>query len=257
MADHALSASYAAPRRALLASLVAAAAWPRRAGAEWLRDEVVVYADPALRPVLDAIAAHYPATLRVFCAAPRQMLGLLAHGTQDDVLISETRFVVQAQGSGLAAPGMHLLWRNRLALAGRGPAAGTAPFSAAGLAAALGDGKLAVPDPGPAVSVDGMAVLDRLGLTAAFAGRIQGAASSADALGMLHTGDAVMALCHVTEIIADNRVHIAMCVPPTAYDPIEYAAVLTKAAWSRHQDALITALPQAPEARRFGLETLA
>ena len=236
---------------------MAAAAWPLRAGAEWLRDEVVVYADPALRPVLGAIAARYPATLRVFCAAPVQMLGLLAHGTQDDVLISETRFVVQAQGAGLAAPGVHRLWRNQLALAGRGPGTGTAPFSGAGLAAALGDGKLAVPDPGPAASVDGMAVLDRLGLTAALAGRIQGAASTTDALGMLHTGDAVMALCHVTEIMADSRVHMAMRVPQTAYDPIEYVAVLTKAAWSRHQDGLIAALPQAPEAGRFGLETLA
>jgi len=236
---------------------MAAAAWPRRASAEWLRDEVVVYADPALRPVLGAIAARYPATLRVFCAAPAQMLGLLAHGTQDDVLISETRFVVQAQGAGLAAPGVHLLWRNQLALAGRGPVSDTAPFSAAGLLAALGNGKLAVPDPRPSANLDGMAVLDRLGLTAALAGRIQGAASTTDALGMLHTGDAVMALCHVTEIMADSGVHIAMRVPQTAYDPIEYAAVLTKTAWSRHQAGLIAALPQAPEAGRFGLEALA
>ncbi len=80
-----------------------AALRPHRARAEWLRDEIVVYANAALRPVLAAIARRYPAQLRVFCAAPRQLLGWLAHGTQDDVPIAQASVISAAQRLALVA----------------------------------------------------------------------------------------------------------------------------------------------------------
>jgi len=232
------------------------------ASAEWLRDEVVVYCDPVLRPVLGAIAARFNQlqgiTLRIFCAAPGQMLGLLAHGTQDDVLITLSPFMRQGEQSGLVAPGK-LLWRNRLVFAGAGENQQAAAFDAAAFRAMLGGGILAVPDATPAATVDGQAVLRRLGLTGALDGRVQGAATTGDALDMVRQGAAAMALCHISEVANAGGLCAAVLVPDQAYDPIVHEVALSQKAWSRNQDKLLAYLAGAggEQASSFGLAVLA
>ncbi len=252
----------ALPRRRLLAAAGLAAMLPAAASAEWLRDEIVVYCDPALRPVLDAVAARFrrahAITLRIFCAAPGQMLGLLAHGTQDDVLITLAPFMRQGEQSGLVAQGKPL-WRNRLVFAARSAQGPGAPFDAAALTARLADGKLAVPDPTPAAAVDGASVLQRLGLGDRLAGRVQGAVDTGDALAMLRRGDVAMALCHISQVAGATDIGAAMLVPESAHDPITYDVALTKSAWSRNQDKLLADLagPAREDAAAFGLAVLA
>lgn len=250
------------PRRGFLAAIGLAAMLPEAASAEWLRDEIVVYGDPALRPVLDAVAARFrrehAISVRIFCAAPGQMLGLLAHGTQDDVLITLAPFMRQGENSGLVVTGKPL-WRNRLVFAARGGPGPEAAFDAAALSARLGGGKIAVPDATPAASVDGASVLQRLGLKDQWAGRVQGAVDTGDGLAMLRRGDVAMALCHISEVAGLIDVGAAMLVPETAHDPIEYDVALSKSAWSRNQDKLLADLAGSAraDAAAFGLAVLA
>jgi hypothetical protein len=255
-------------RRALvLAPGVLAALAPAAARAEWLRDGIVVYAEPALRPVLSALSSAYrrahPGLPALFTAPPGQMLGLLAHGTQADILITQTGFMDRAVAGGLVADARRTLWRNRLVIAGRGDASGggrgdasgTAPFSAAGLLAALNGGVLAVPDATDASAVDGPALVRALGVNA----RIQGTASTGDALDMVRQGTAALAVCHRTELMAARGVVPVMTLPDASYPQIVYQAALTKTAWSRFQDDLLAYLagPAAPAARDAGLEVVA
>ena len=231
---------------------------PAAARAEWLRDQVVVYCEPALRPVLDAVAADFKRsagiTLRIFCAPPGQMLGLLAHGTQDDVLITQAPFMRQGEQSGLVTGGQPL-WRNRLVFAAAGTGAPAAPFDAATLATLVGGGMIAVPDATPASSMDGPAVLQRLGLADKLGGRVQGSANTGDALGMLRRGEAALALCHISEVARAADVRAAMQVPDASYDPIAYEVALSKSAWIRNQDKFLAYLagPARQTASGFGL----
>lgn len=225
-------------RRGLLMGLPAViAASP--AWAEWLRDGIVVYADPALRPVLAVLfedfRRHHPGLPRVFAAAPTQMLGLLAHGTQADILLTQTAYMDQAQAASLIVPARRTLWRNRLVLAGRKGAFPAQAFAADALARIVGGGAIAAPDATSAASVDGMAALQSLGVTA----KLQGTADTGDGLDMLRAGTVALALCHASELAAQGWASLVMALPDASYPPIIYQAALTTSAWSRHQQALL------------------
>lgn len=226
---------------------------PRLARAEWLRDEIVVYAEPPLRGVLAAMAAGFRAArVRTFCAAPGQMLALLAHNTQDDILIAQSAAMAQAAASSLTTAPGHALWRNRLVFAAAGAGPAPADFTPAALAGA----RLALPDPSDASTVDGPGLLKTL--NAAAAGTL-GAFNTEDAVAALKRGDASLALCHASEVAADPALRLAMRVPDAAYAPITYAAALSAHAWSRYQDPFLAYLagPAAATARGLGLEVLA
>jgi hypothetical protein len=241
-------------RRTLLLAPLAAAATPARA--EWLRDGIVLYAEPALLPVLDALDGAYrrtrPGAPVIFTAPPGQLLGLLAHDTQADILIVQRQYMETAQVASLVKAPIPGIWRNRLVVVGpRGVP--DRPFSAAALAQALAGGILAVPDASDASAIDGPALLQRLDLPAGI--RVQGTAGTRDALDMVHLGTAALAICHETERLADPGLSRAMALPDSAYPPITYQAALTTRAWSRYQDALLAYItgPGAPIARAAGL----
>lgn len=235
------------------ASFATSPAW-----AEWLRDDIVVYIEPPLRAPMAAFGAAFqrihPGTPRVFAAPPVQMLGLLAHGTQADLLITQTHFMDQASQSGLVVPERRTLWRNRLVVAGRAARAPVQSFDAGALRAALGGGALAVPDATNASTVDGPALLRALGLHVP----VQGTASTGDALDMVRAGTTSLAICHSSELPAESGLVAVMALPDAAYPPIIYQAALTKTAWSRNQMALLDDLSgTAPRAHDLGLEPVA
>jgi molybdate transport system substrate-binding protein len=249
-----------ARRRFLLAPFgvaVAAASGPARA--EWLRDGIVIYADPELRPVLTELDAQYqrsnPGSPTVFSAPPGQLLGLLAHDTQNDVLLTQSAFMDRAVAQKLVQDVRHTLWRNRLVVAGRAGAATLGDFRADALKAALKGGVLAVPDASDASAVDGPALLEKLGLSV----RVQGAVSTGDGLDMLRGGHVALAVCHATELTADPGLVRVMALPDEAYPPIVYQAALTAKAWSRYQSPWLAYLSggAAALARQSGLEVLA
>ena len=217
-----------------LAAFDASPAW-----AEWLRDGIVIYAEPALQPPLAALNARFmrqhPGTPQVFTAPPTQMLSLLAHGTQADILITQTGFMDRALAAGLVAPAPHTLWRNRLVLAAKAGTAAPQTFSPDAVRALLGGGALAVPDATQASTVDGPALVAALGLSE----HVQGAVDTADALAMVRAGAAALAVCHASEIAGNGAFAQIMALPESAYPAIIYQAALTKSAWSRNQMALL------------------
>ena len=256
-------ASHRIGRRCAIGAAGALALLPGLARAEWLRDEIVVYADPALRPVMSALGGQFRAArgvrVRTFCAAPGQMLGLLAHGTQDDVLITQAGPMTEAAQRGLVSGAPRRLWRNRLVFAARGDGTRDATFDARSLAAALGGGRLALPDASDACTIDGPALMAKLNATDKLSGRLLGAADTEDAVATLQRGEATLALCHASEVVTDAGLRIAMRVPDDAYDPIEYTAALSHAAWSRYQDPFMAWLggDAARAVPALGLEVLA
>lgn len=255
-------------RRRDFARLAAmAAAMPMLARAaradEWLHDQVVVYADHALRPVLTRfggdIAREHGVKLRLFTASPGQSIGLLAHNTQGDLLLTLTGFMDRAAEAGVIGAGRKKLWRNSLVFAARGQGGAAAPADPASLEAALAGGRLAVTDPTTAATFDGFAVLDKLGVRDKLGARVQGAANTPDALGMLRDGAVALALVHASEAMGSPEFRVALTVPATAHEPIEYEVALAKKAWSRNQDKFIAWLGAegATIARAHGLEVLA
>jgi hypothetical protein len=187
------------------------------------------------------------------------MLGLLAHGTQDDVLITQTAPMTEAAQRGLVSGAPRKLWRNRLVFAARGDGPRDAAFDAGALAAALGDGRLALPDASDACTIDGPALMAKLNATDKLSGRLLGAADTEDAVATLQRGEASLALCHTSQVATAPGLRVAMRVPDDAYDPIAYAAALSHAAWSRYQDPFMAwlAADAAHAVPALGLEVLA
>jgi len=217
--------------------LIAAAALPLAAHAEWLRHDVVVYCDPTLHPLLSALGVRFGA-VRVFAAPPLQMLALLARATQDDVLITLAPVMDRAVALGLASEARRRLWSNRLVVASTGAARPVA-FSRDALMRLLEGGRFARPDASDASSVDGGAVLARLGVAEGLADRTLGAADTGDVAFMLRSGSARLGLLYATDLAGDPALHEALPVPQDIYDPILYDVALTKSAWSsRRQDFL-------------------
>lgn len=253
-------------RRRVVAGLslaaTAIATGTARASTPWLRDQVVVYADPTLKPLLTTLAEDFAhltgAKLYVFAAPPRQMLELLAHNTQCDILITGPKFLNEAQYRGLVKGEILPLWRNRLVFAARQSSKPAAPFDKSSLLQALADNRLALPDPVPGSTVDGPSVLTRLGLDLP-PHQIIGAPNAEMAADMVLDGTARLALVQATEIPPRPALQTAFTVPSDAYEDIQYGAVLTKSAWSRNQQKCLTFLHSAASlrtARAAGLEDL-
>lgn len=246
-------------RRALLAAALAA---PALARAEpWLRDQLVIYAEPTLLPVLRRLGARFTAQgagpVYVFVQPTAQNIALLAHAVQDDLLIGLAALAPEAARQKLIAPPGPPIWRNRLVLAARGSGPAR-DFDADAARAMLGGGVLAATDPSEASSLDGRAVIDRLGLATELGPRLAGAARTEDVADMLRSGEAALGLLHATDIAPG--LYAALRVPDPAYPPIAYCAAKSRAAWSRNSDRFLAYLATGEArdaARAAGLEVLA
>jgi hypothetical protein len=163
-----------------------------------------------------------------------------------------------AAQAGLVSGPRARLWRNRLVFAARGAGPAARDFDVAALTGAVGSGRLAVPDPTDASTIDGPALLHRLGVGDALANRVLGAADSEDAVATLRRGEASVALCHASEVGADPGLRVLMRIPDDSSGPIIYEAALSHAAWSRYNAPFMAFLSAgaAPEAARHGLEVL-
>jgi ABC-type molybdate transport system substrate-binding protein len=220
----------------------------------WLRSYVVIYCDPTLKPVLrrvgEGFTAKTGAPVSVFAGPPSVNLGLLAHATQNDLLISTAETTRAAAAAGVLAPGPvgTPLWHNRLVIAGaRGDAAGLSTIDAPALVSRLGDGKFALTDATPAATIDGPAIIGALGLTAALADRIVPAVSTDEIGFLIHSGAARLGLCHRTDVRTDAGLAEVAAVPDAGYPPISYCVSRTAKAWSAIIDAFEAYL-SSPEA---------
>jgi molybdate transport system substrate-binding protein len=225
--------------------------WPVPASAA--APDVIVYGDPALRHALLDVAARFTAQtgvpVHVFAAPPTLILAQLRHEVWNDVVVTETSWMDQAEQAAVIEPGTRTgAWRNTLVLA-RAPGA-----EATGAAGATET--LAITDPTPAATIDGPAVLAALGLHPA---HVQGAANTAEVAFLVNTGVAGQGLVHLTDVRADPKLSVAAPVAPTAYAPIVYAAAISTVTHSPNAHAFLDYLhsPAAAEVLRAdGLETV-
>lgn len=234
--------------------MAASGAVAKSRAAPWLRKYVVVYCDPTLKPVLRAAAAGFGAPVILFAAPPALSIGLLAHGTQDDLLITTPAMAAQAASAGVLAGGdTPPRWRNHLVLAGlRGQGGRLAGLDAAAVLARLGDGRFALSDASPAATIDGPAVIDALGLTGALAGRTVPAVDTGEVGPLLRSGAARIGLCHRTDVRADDGIEEIAALPDASYPPIAYCVRRTRHAWSMNMDAFETYLASPDGAARLG-----
>jgi len=126
------------------------------------------------------------------------------------------------------------------------------------LAAALGDGRLAVGDPDhvPA-GIYAKAALQKLGVWGEIEPRLARAASVRAALLFVERGDCPFGIVYRTDALADSKVRLVATFPAGSHPPILYPAALVA---GRHKSEGVEFLHflQSPEAaavfRRFGFE---
>lgn len=229
-------------------SLLALLLWllARPAGAQV--PDVVVYCDPtlsyAIRDVGALVTARTSAPVHVFSAPPALMLAQLARQVQNDVVVTGSAWLDQAEREGLIQPATRTgTWRDTLVIAR--PAAGAAE-----------NGVFALTDPTPAATIDGPAVLAALHLSPA---HVQGMADTGGVAFLLRNGGAWRGLLHRTDVRADPALAEVQPVASDAYQPIVYGAALSSMASSPNAQAFLDALRSPEGAKRLqadGLEAV-
>ncbi len=208
-----------------ICAVAALAAWcgaaPARAGFISAPD-VVLYCNPDIAHACEAVGAEFRARtgvpVRVLSAPAVQQLALIERGTRSDVLMTLAPQMDLAAARHLLDPqNRYGAWRDALVLGGRGLPTATQPLAADAEAALQGTGKLALVDPTEAGSLDGPALIERLGWHPA---ATAGAADGREVAWML-------SLQVVAPIAAD------------AYAPIVYSAAVTHSALSRYAAAFL------------------
>jgi molybdate transport system substrate-binding protein len=213
--------------------------------------DVIVYADQTLARALSDVGARFTAQtgvpVHVFSASPAVILAQLRHEVWNDVVVTRSPWMDQAEQAGVITPGTRIgTWRTTLVMARAATAPGDAP----------GNDTVAVPDPTPAATFDGPAVLAALGLHPA---HVQGVANTTEVAFLLDTGAAVQGLVHLTDVRADPKLTVATPVAAAAYPPIFYAAAISTLTHSPNARAFLDYLhsPAATETLQAdGLETM-
>lgn len=209
--------------------------------------DLAVTCDTAATPAVNAAAEAYRRAtgvrVRIFPTAPGLVLPQIEREIQNDIIITQLATIDAAEKEGLLKPGRRAgPWRNPLVTV-----ATTQPGSL--------EGSFAVPDPSPASDIDGIAILQHLGVTP---GKIVGVIDSNAVVWTLAHGGARQGLLHQTEVGDDDRLSVVAPVPDDAWPPIVYAAAVTTLA-RRGDPAAFIAFLDSPEGqialRSAGLET--
>lgn len=214
--------------RALIAAmLLAVLMLPGTAAAE----QVTLFAAASLKTALDDLAARYMAgtgtRVLVSTAASSALARQIEAGAPADIFISADRDWMdhlQAQGLIRAGSRRDLLGSRLVLVAARG----REPVPVEGLAAALGDSRLAVADTGsvPAGRY-AKAALQSLGQWDALSGRLAQAENVRAALALVARGEAPYGIVYATDAAAEPGVTVAAAFPASSHPPIVYPAALT------------------------------
>lgn len=216
----------ASGRAALAALLLLAAPWAVQARAESL----LVFAASSLRGPLDEVGRAYESAsgsrVRISYAASSALARQLEAGAPAQLFISaDPQWMGYVESRGLlAGPSVPVLANALVLVAPRdaGPTLGIAPGFA--LAAALGDGRLALADP-KAVPAGRYArsALEALGVWPQVEMRLAPAANVRAALALVVRGEAPLGIVYRTDALAEPAVRIVGTFPASSHRPIVYA----------------------------------
>ena len=225
-------------RRALLWGLVALAAASFATSVRAQPRPLLVFAAASLKTALDAIAVEWHRetgkAVTISYAASSTLAKQIENGAPAELFISaDEDWMDYLQQRKLIDPKTRIdLLGNRLVLiAPRDSAARVTIAPGFPLAALIGDGRLAMADPGavPAGRY-AKAALDALGVWPALTGRIAAAENVRAALLLVARGEAPLGIVYQTDAAADPAVRIVGSFPPESHPPIVYPMALTSAA---------------------------
>lgn len=220
------SRGLASGRAALAALLLAAAQCAVQARAESL----LIFAAASLGGPLDEAARAYESAagtrVRISFAASSALARQIEAGAPAHLFISaDLQWMQRVEARGLlAGPSVNLLANTLVLVApnGRVPTLRIAPGFA--LAAALGDGRLALANP-KAVPAGRYArsALETLGVWRQVEGRLAPAADVRAALALVARGEAPLGIVYRTDALAEPAVRIVDTFPAASHPPIVYA----------------------------------
>ena len=214
--------------------------------------DVTISCDPTLQSAVKRVGARFTAEtgapVHVFSAPPPLLVAQLERDVQIDILLTLAETLDDAARRGVVQPTTRVAgWRNRLVVASLAEHAPSPALSdVSGVADLLGSGRFAVTDPTIAATIDGPAVLDRLGLRTKLAERLIGAANSDEVVFLLTSRTARFGLVHVTDVRADPRLQVVAMVPLSAHAPIVYAAAATSVMKSPNTENFLHFLVSGP-----------
>jgi len=223
-------------RRLVLALFVAAlSTLPARAD----EPPILVFAAASLKNALDDAAAAYPvAKVKIAYAASGPLARQIEAGAPAGLFISaDEDWMDELAAKDLIEPGSRIdLLGNKLVLIA--PTASPVHFALgkdAGLAAALGDGRLAIGDPQsvPAGKY-AQTALEKLGLWAEVEPRLARAESVRAALVLVDRSEAPLGIVYQTDAAADTGVRIVDNFPADSHKPMPARDFLT---WLRSPQA--------------------
>lgn len=234
--------------RAALAALFLLAAVQARA------ESLLVFAASSLRGPLDEATRAYESAsgmrVRVSYAASSALARQLEAGAPAQVFISaDPQWMQYVQSRGLlAGPSVALLANTLVLIApkGRAPALRIAPGFA--LAAALGEGRLALADPKtvPAGRY-ARSALEALGVWQQVEARLAPAQDVRAALALVARGEVPLGIVYRTDALAEPAVGIVDTFPAASHRPIVYALGVVRGA--PHVAAELAAFLASPAAR--------
>jgi molybdate transport system substrate-binding protein len=216
---------------------------------------VTVFAAASLKTALDALmtpCAAIDAPFRASYAASSTLAKQIEEGAPADVFISAdldwmddlaTRQLIQA------GTRVNLLGNRLVLVAPRSRPVTLAIAPGFALAAALGDGRLAVADPAavPAGKY-ARAALTSLGVWDSVANRLAPADNVRAALLLVSRAESPLGIVYRSDAIADPTVTTVATFPESTHPPIVYPVALTKRAAA--PAAAVLACLRSPEARR-------
>jgi molybdate transport system substrate-binding protein len=220
---------------------------------------VLVFAAASLKNALDAAAAKWRQETgkqaTVSYAASSTLAKQIENGAPADLFISaDPEWMDYLEQRKQIRPGSRSnLLGNSLVLIS--PAGSTVPLTIAPgfpLAAALGDGRLAMADPAAVpAGMYGKAALEKLGVWPSVANRIAAAENVRAALLLVGRGEAPLGIVYGTDAAIEPRVRIIATFPPDTHPPIVYPIALTASSENPNAPALLAYLHGAAARAQF------
>jgi molybdate transport system substrate-binding protein len=238
-----------------LAVLLAAAPRPGTAG----DGDLLVFAAASLKPALDGLLAQSPqaATLPVrasYAATPQLARQVEAGAPANLVLFADQAWMdwLGARGLIVSATRVDLLGNALVLVAPRASRAELTLAPRVALAAALGDGRLAVAQTGsvPAGRYAREALV-RLGVWDEVATRLLPAADVRAALTFVARGEAPLGIVYRSDAWAEATVRLVATFPETSHAPIVYPAAIVQGHDSAAARALLAWLQEPAQQAAF------
>jgi molybdate transport system substrate-binding protein len=249
-------------RRSILGGLAAsfvAAATGWRSPAHGQGKDVVVFAAASLKEALDAINAQRRResgkNAVISYAASSTLAKQIEAGAPADLFISADRdWMDYLEARKLIQPASRsdLLGNSIVLIAPAGSAVRLTIAPGFALAAALGDGRLAMADPAavPAGRY-GKAALEKLGVWDKVADRVAAAENVRAALLLVARGEAPLGIVYRTDVAVEPRVRIIDTFPAGSHPPIVYPIALTAASANPDAPLLLSYLRSAAAHAQF------